>query len=230
MSETAPVRFSQAIDTFVEDQRAEGRINSPATEREYRGTLTKHAEDVDNRDPANTSRDDVKRTLTRWVAPEHAIQEPGHPRQLYRWMVEEGLRPSNSAEQTKRPRWRQPRRYRLTRAETVALLKAARGTRERRLIYLGICAGLRRHEIRGAQGRHFRREGAIWVSADIGKGQKERWIPVIHDLEPVWAEISANIADDEYVLPAQRFRDPGHNRERRDYATPWPPSRRSGGW
>jgi hypothetical protein len=33
MSETAPVRFSQAIDLFVVDQRAEGRINSPNTER-----------------------------------------------------------------------------------------------------------------------------------------------------------------------------------------------------
>ena len=68
------------------------------------------------------------------------------------------------------------------------------------------------------QGRHFRRPGWVWVSADIGKGAKERWIPVIADLEPVWTEIADNTADDEYLLPAQRFRDPGLNRQRRDYS------------
>ena len=44
-------------------------------------------------------------------------------------------------------------------------------------------------------------------------------MPVIADLAPVVDEIRANVADDEYVLPAQRFRDPGRNRDRRDYAT-----------
>jgi hypothetical protein len=38
------------------------------------------------------------------------------------------------------------------------------------------------------QGRHFRRPGWLWVPSDIGKGKKERWIPVISDLEPVWRE------------------------------------------
>lgn len=41
---------------------------------------------------------------------------------------------------------------------------------------------------------------------------------MIADLEPIWQEISSNVAAAEYVLPAQRFRDPGRNRERRDYA------------
>jgi hypothetical protein len=44
----------------------------------------------------------------------------------------------------------------------------------------------------------------VWVSSDIGKGQKERWIPVIADLEPVWAEIAKHVGDDEYVIPKQR--------------------------
>jgi site-specific recombinase XerD len=57
----------------------------------------------------------------------------------------------------------------------------------------------------------------VWIDAGIGKGQKERWIPVIVDLEPVWREIADHVADDEYVLLAQRFRDPGRNRDRRDY-------------
>jgi hypothetical protein len=65
----APVRFHQAVDLYIADQRAKGRINSPNTEREYRGTLCKHAEDVGNRDPAYTNREDVKRTLGRWHHP-----------------------------------------------------------------------------------------------------------------------------------------------------------------
>jgi hypothetical protein len=56
MSETAAVRFSQAIDLYIADQRAEGRINSDRTEREYRYVLGRHADDVDNRDPAYTNR------------------------------------------------------------------------------------------------------------------------------------------------------------------------------
>lgn len=69
MNQTAAMRFVRAIDLFIEDQQAEGRINSPNTEREYRGTLRNHGEDVDNRDPAYTNRDDVKRTLARWPHP-----------------------------------------------------------------------------------------------------------------------------------------------------------------
>jgi integrase len=57
----------------------------------------------------------------------------------------------------------------------------------------------------------------VWVSSDIGKGHKVRCIPVIADLELTWSEIAQHVGDDEYVLPAQRFRDPGLNREERDY-------------
>ena len=219
MSEAAPMRFSRAIDLYIADQRADGRINSPNSERDYRYTLGCHAEDVGNRDPANTTRDDVKRTLLRWGHPNSKSKNRAILVSFYDWTVEEAHRASNPARQTKRPRRRKPTRYRLTQAETLAMLKAVRGTRERRLIYLAVCAGLRRQELRGMQGRHFRRPGWVWVSADIGKGHKERWIPVIADLELVWTEIAKHVADDEYVLPAQRFRDPGFNQQKRDYAT-----------
>jgi integrase/recombinase XerD len=217
MSETPHVRFSRAVDLYVADQRAEGRINSPNTEREYRGALDRHGEDVANRDPAYTNRDDVKRTLARWAHPNTRSKNRAILVSFYDWLVEEGHRPSNPARQTKRPRRRKPQRYRLTQAETLQLLQAVRGERERRLIYLAVCAGLRRSELRGMQGRHFRRPGWVWVSSDIGKGQKERWVPVIADLELVWREIAEHVADDEYVVPAQRFRDPGLNRARHDY-------------
>ena len=218
MSETAPVRFIRAIDRYIDDQCAEGRINSPHTEREYRYVLGRHADDVDNRDPAYTNREDCKRTLGHWTNPNTRSKHRSILVSFYDWMVEEGLRPSNPARQTKRPRRRQPQRYRLTRDETIAVLNAVRGTRERRAIYLATCAGLRRQELQGVQGRHFRRPGWVWVSADFGKGHKERWIPVIDDLEPNRHEIADTVADNEYVLPAQRFRDPGRNRDRRDYA------------
>ena len=218
MSETAAMRFLRAVDLYIGDQWAEGRINSSNTEREYRGALSKHAEDVNSRDPAYTNRDDVKRTLARWAHPNTRSKNRAILVSFYEWCVEEGHRPSNPARQTKRPRRRKPDRYRLTQNETLRVLQAVRGDRERRLVYLAVCAGLRRQELRGMQGRHFRRPGWVWVSSDIGKGSKERWVPVIANLELVWTEIAKHVADDEYVLPAQRFRDPGVNRQRTDYS------------
>jgi site-specific recombinase XerD len=93
----APVRFIRAVDLYIVDQRAEGRINSPNTEREYRGTLSKHAQDVDNRDPAYTNRDDVKRTLGRWKHPNTRSKNRAILVSFYDWLVEEGHRPSNPA-------------------------------------------------------------------------------------------------------------------------------------
>jgi integrase len=78
--------------------------------------------------------------------------------------------------------------------------------RERRVIYLGLFAGLRSQELRGLQGRHFG-EGLIWVSPDIAKGGRPRWLPVLAELAPVVEEIRANVAGVELVIPAQR-RDP----------------------
>jgi integrase len=81
-------------------------------------------------------------------------------------------------------------------------------------IFLLFCAGLRNAEVRGLQGRHFQRAGLIHVSADIAKGGRERWVPVIPDLVAVVAEIRASVGRDEYVLPKQRFRKPPFNNER----------------
>jgi hypothetical protein len=54
------------------------------------------------------------------------------------------------------------------------------------------------------------------VSSDIAKGGRERTGPVTRDLVGVVEEICANVAVDEYVLPAQRFRNPPANTERLD--------------
>jgi integrase len=123
--------------------------------------------------------------------------------------MEEGYRKDNPARQTRRPKRRPTEMYRLTRDEAALMLQAAGSTRERRAIFLGICAGLRNQELRGLQGRHFERKGWIWVSSDIAKGRRERWLPVIAELEPIVDEIRKNVASDEYVIPAQRKRIPG---------------------
>ena len=212
------MRFGSVIDAYIRDFKAQGRINSPQTEVSYRYVLNAHAEDVGNRDPRLTGREDVKRTLRRWTHPNTQRHNRSVLISFYGWMEEEGLRDTNPARQTPRPRKRKPTVYRLTKGETVEMLRAVRSTRERRAIFLGICAGLRSQELRGLQGRHFEREQGkyLWVSPDIGKGNRERWIPVLPELELVVAEIRRNVGSEEYVLPAQRFRDPGINRAKWD--------------
>lgn len=210
------MRFYDAIDAYIADMQAQGRLTSPSSERGYRATLLAHAEEVQNRDPAYVGREDVKHTLRRWPHPNTQGTNRSKLVSFYAWAMEEGIRKDNPALQTRRPRRRPKDKYRLTEAEVIATLQAASGVRERRVIFLGLCAGLRNAELRGLQGRHFARDGFVWVSADIAKGGRERWVPVIADLELVVAEIRADVRTDEYVLPAQRFRNPPFNTDRRD--------------
>jgi site-specific recombinase XerD len=198
--------------------RSQGRLNSDSSERGYRSTLDAHAEDVFNRDPSKTGRDDVKRTLRRWANPNTQGTNRAKLVSFYDWAMEEGIRRDNPARQTRRPRRRRSDSYRLTEGAVVALLRSARGVRERRAIFLMLCAGLRNAELRGLQGRHFERPGLVHVSADIAKGGRERWVPVIADLAAVASEIRGSVARNEFVLPAQRFRNPPYNTERADYA------------
>ena len=97
------------------------------------------------------------------------------------------------------------------------MLAIAHGVREQRAIFLGICAGLRNAELRGLQGRHVQRPGVVHVSAEIAKGGTVRWVPATLELVPILEEIRSNVAADEYVLPAQRWRNTGSNSEKRDY-------------
>lgn len=214
------MKLSKAIDTYISDMRSQGRINSPATERTYRSILDRHQDDVLNRDPHYIGREDIKRTLRRWANPNSQRVARAILVSFYDWAMEEGLRKDNPARQTRRPKRRPTTVYRLTLAEAAAMLDASLGERrERWAIFLGICAGLRNAELRGLQGRHFRRGRFVWVSADIAKGGRERWVPVLGDLEPIVREIEWALADDEYVLPAQRFHDAPYNRRRMDLRT-----------
>lgn len=212
------MKFRKAIDLYIADMRSCSRINSDTTETAYRNCLEAHAIDVDNRDPRLTGREDVKSTLTRWPHPNTQRNRRSVLISFYDWMVEEGMRPHNPARQTRRPKKRDADVYRMTVEEVVAFINATRGEREERAVYLGCCAGLRNAEIRGLQGRHFTRDGYVWVSRDIAKGGRERFVPVIPDLERIVAGIRADIAVDEYILPAQRWRNPPRNTVREDLA------------
>jgi len=199
------VRLTTAIDEFLADKRSAGQINSARTEASYRSRLECHAEDVGDRDPRTTNRDDVKRTLRRWEHPNTQANARAILVSFYRWAVEEGIRKDNPAEQTRRPKKRPPSVYRLRREEVVAIMHAALTDRERRVVYIGLCAGLRNQELRGLQRRHFAQQaGALWVSADIAKGGRERFVPVLPELEPIVVEILRRVGVNEYVIPAQR--------------------------
>jgi site-specific recombinase XerD len=98
------VKFSRAIDLYIADMRAEGRINSPRSERSYRGALYHHCDDLANRDPAYVGREDVKRTLRRWPHPNTQRKNRAVLVSFYDWAMEEGYRRDNPARQTRRPR------------------------------------------------------------------------------------------------------------------------------
>jgi site-specific recombinase XerD len=211
------VTLTAAIDLYIDDMRAQARLNSDRSEESYRLCLVRHAEDVGDHDPRQTTREDVKRTLRRFGHPNTQRRQRSMLVSFYDWLTEEGLRMDNPARQTRAPKARKPQIYRLTLEEVRRFLAAAEGPRERRVAYLGVCAGLRRAELRLLQGRHLAREGWVWVSADIGKGGRERWVPVMTDLNPVAAEIRASTALGHYVLPARQFSDPGMHGGRRDH-------------
>jgi integrase/recombinase XerD len=205
------MKFTDAIDDFFLDMRQQGRIKSKRTEVSYRRTLELHAEDVGNRDPRYTNRDDVKKTLRRWTHPNTIYTNRAALVSFYRWTVWEGLRKDNPADQVAPPRKVEADVYRMTWEEVRRFLTVALAHRDRWLTHVGVLAGPRRQELRGFQGRHFQRDDFIWISRDIGKGGRERFIPVLDDLKDVVAEIRASVALDHYVFPAQRWRNPNEN-------------------
>ena len=205
------MNFRAAIDLYVADMRSAGRINSPRTELSYRRTLELHAIDVGNRDPRTIGREECKLTLARWQHPNTQRHARSVLVSFYDWTVEEGMRPANPARQTRRPRRRPTQTYRLTRSEVVSMMRACQTTQETRAITIGLCAGLRSAELRGLRGHHFSRDGFVWVSANIGKGGRERWVPLVEELEPIAASIRESVEPEHFVLTAMRCMDPPFN-------------------
>jgi integrase len=205
MGDAPALTFATAAELYIDDMRALGRLTTDRSAGEYRRTLLQHAADAQVSDPRETTREDAKRTLRRWSHPNTQRRRRSMLVSFYDWMVEEGLRPDNPGRQTRSARGREPSVHRLTLEETRRFLRAALGRTERRIAYLGVCAGLRRNEIRMLQGRHFQREGWIWIPPEIAKGGRERWVPVITDLRPVVAEIRETTPPEHHVIPATRW-------------------------
>jgi site-specific recombinase XerD len=193
------MKWSDAIDSYIRDQWQYGRINSKQTERCSRRVLRLHAQDTPA-GPLRAARGDVKQTLARWEHPNTRAREHTVLVSFYDWMLTEGHRPDNPARQVRRPKMRKPAVRRLTRAEVDAMIAACETQRERWVILLGVCTGARASELTGCQGRHFARRGFVWFSEDIAKGKRERWVPVLPELEPVVEEIRATIRHDHYVV------------------------------
>jgi hypothetical protein len=82
----------------------------------------------------------------------------------------------------------------------------------------------------GRTGRHFSRLDLVWVSSDIAKDARERWVPVTRDLDPVVTGIREHVGADEYVLQAQRFRDPPFITKRQDFRLRPSSSQPCGSW
>ena len=196
--------FPSSVERFLYDARGLGRLTTERSVAEYRRTVLRHAAATATT-PCLTDREDVKETLRQWDHPNTQRRKRSMLVSFYDWMVEEGLRPDNPARQVRAPRGREPRVRRLTLDEIRALLAAALGRTERRTVYLAACAGLRCTELRLLQGLHFAREGWILISADMAKGGRERWVPVMVDLQPVVHEIRATIEAGHYVLPGTRW-------------------------
>ena len=215
--------WPEAIDRFMYDMHAFERCNSPNTVRAYRTTLELHqadAEDAGLVGPQHTTRDHVKQTLERWKS---SSRIRGHAvlRSFYRWAMEEGVRPDNPADQVPQTRRRrQPRAFRLTRADVVALMDAAKSPLERRVVYFGVLTGARVTELTLLRVSHLQRAGFVHFSHDIAKGGRERWVPVLPELQPIIAEVVAGSSPATFVLPTRHQRHAGGRGE-----TPQPVSR-----
>lgn len=208
------MKLTSAGDSFITDMQRMGRLRGPNSEDSYRRKLRYLAEDVGNRDPSKVGRNDIKRYLSRWPNPNSQAQAHGVAVSFFDWCQEEGFCKYNPARQVRRAKRTKPDTYRMTRGEVRRFLKAAsepNRTRDKWVAYLLCCAGLRSAELRSLKGRHFHREGWVWV--EHGKGDKQRWVPVLDDLEPVVAEILTTVGPDDFVFPGRRVANPPWNTE-----------------
>jgi len=198
------VKFDAAIDLYLAEMRSEGRINSRHTLDSYRSRLNVLGAEVGNRDPRTVGVGEVDRTLARWPNPATGQHARSVYVSFFDWAMHKRIRKDNPARQTRPRKVRPPNVYRLSRAEVLALFDACETQREARAIRIGCCAGLRTAELCGLQLRHFKRAGAIWVSPDIAKGGRGRWIRVLAELQDVVADIHENVGEDDYVIAARR--------------------------
>lgn len=210
------MKTEQAIDYFIADWKGYGRINSEHTERAYRSKLLQLGEDAGWKPVEEIAKADVKRTLRRWDHPNSKLQAHSCFIAFFDWATQEDLREDNPARAVPRAKRAKPQINRLTREETEQLLTWAASDKaslaERWAIYLGICAGLRCQELCRITKADVSRPGWVHVTRGMGKGNKERWVPVIADLQPIVDEIMA-VGPDEGTLIRGRMSTGPHLNE-----------------
>ncbi len=192
--------WESMIERYLADLAAFGRC-SRNTRLSYRRCLELHGEDAEV-GPLQTTREHVKLTLRRWRG-NTQYQRHTALTSFYDWVMEEGLRPDNPARQVRRTKKRATSVYRLTAAEAIGMMGAAQTPSERRVTYLGLLTGARVAEMGSMQVRHLERPGWVWFSEDITKGGKERWVPVLPELEPVVEEILRSSDPMAFVIPTR---------------------------
>lgn len=202
--------MNRLIDEYITWARQHGHITSDATEDTYRRVLMYHAREV--ADPCRATVADVRATLAFWPNPSTYRTRRSMLVSFYDWLMMEDHIPFNPARLSPPPARTNPTQSaRMTTDDVRAFLDAVTTDRERRCAYIGVFAGLRRKELLGLQGRHFRRENWLHVSPDIGKGGRERWIPVLSDVEGVVNEVRRNVEANEFVLPSLRYQRQGQH-------------------
>ena len=210
-------RLTEQINLFIADWRMQSRITSDRTEVSYRACLTRHAEVVGNRDLRKVGRDDIKRTLATYTgSPNSRNNAHSILSAFYTWAEQEGLRQTNPARQVPRVKKVPPKIERLDSTESMRMANGCRTHRERRIIHTMLWTGARNQEARGLKGEHFNRQGWVWISSDIAKGGRERWVPVLPEYQPTVEEILANVRWDEYVIPSRQVMNPPENTDWRE--------------
>lgn len=198
------MKLDQAVEQYLAEMRSEGRINSPHTVASYRSRLDALGRQAGNRDPRTIGVSDVDRTLAGWPNPATGQHARSVYVSFFDWAMHKRMRPDNPARATRPRKVRKPDTYRLSRSEVIALFAACESERETRAIRIGCCAGLRSAELCGLRLRHFKRADAIWVSPDIAKGARGRYIPVLAELEDTVARILETVGEDDYVIAGRR--------------------------
>jgi integrase/recombinase XerD len=200
---SGPRSLHRAVELYILDMRSGGRLNGSNSLDAYRRVLGCHQEDVSDRPPTSTTREDVKITLRRWEHPNSQRQAHAILTSFYDWTMHEGVRDTNPARMVKRARPRPTSVFRPTRDEVIRLLDASLpNRRERWVIHIGLLTGARCQEMRLMQARHFGRPGIVWITGDIAKGGRERLIPVLRELEPIVGEIQAELRGGWYMVPS----------------------------
>ena len=168
--------------------------------------------------PSYVGRDDVKRTLRRWTHPNTQRKNRAILVSFYDWAMEEGYRKDNPARQTRPPKSKPPKVYRLTRAEVAAFLAAA-ADRPR------AADRAPRHLRRRPQPRAARTTGPALPARRAGCGSAPTSPRAAASAGfpscPSWSRSRARSARPSAL---RRVRDPG----RSGGATPAPTSRRGG--